>query len=45
MPKSKKFSIFECNKIVELYKDEHNPIDISKILNISRMIINNIISK
>ena len=45
MPKSKKLFIFEHDEIVGLHKGERNSTDISKILNISRMTINDIINK
>ncbi len=45
MPKGNELSIFEWGEIIGLHKDYHNPTDIFRILDIPRIIINDIIKK
>ena len=45
MPKSNELSIFERDEIVGLHKGQCNPTDISRILNILRTTVTDVISK
>ena len=45
MPKGNELSIFEWDEIIRLHKGHHNPTDIFRILDISRITINDVIKK
>ncbi len=45
MPKGNELSIFEWGEIIGLHKGHHNPTDISRILDIPRITINDVIKK
>ncbi len=45
MPKDNELSIFEWGEIIGLHKGHYNPIDISRILDIPRITINDVIKK